>query len=164
MGQEHSSFTPFPTGSESPPLKLNDTFIPVCEAGLSLTKWSVPISFRRIFHSTSLDVFIQMSSCKNNEKIFFFNISNSFSKITVNDRYLKLVNQFTWWIVTIQLYKYTDAGKYETLTTLCCSGTKRLLTSWLRHEERETQCLLCWLYYLAQQTRCASRSPQDLCR
>ena len=34
-------------------------------------------------------------------------------------------------IVTIQLYKYTDAGKYETLTTLHCSGTKHLLTSWL---------------------------------
>ena len=27
--------------------------------------------------------------------------------------------------------KYTGAGKYETLTTLRCSGTKRLLTSWL---------------------------------
>ena len=44
-----------------------------------------------------------------------------------------------------------------------CSGTKRLLTSSLlifRHKERETQFLLCWLYYLTQQTRCASRSPQ----
>ena len=43
-------------------------------------------------------------------------------------------------IAMIQLYEYTDAGKYETLTTLCCSGTERLLTSWLlvfRHEERE---------------------------
>ena len=29
-------------------------------------------------------------------------------------------------IVTIQLYKYTDAGKYKTLATLCCSGMKRL--------------------------------------
>ena len=28
-----------------------------------------------------------------------------------------------------------------------------------RHEERETQFLLCWLYYLIQQTRCASGSP-----
>ena len=39
--------------------------------------------------------------------------------------------------------------EYETLTTLRCSGTKRLLTSWLlvfRHEERETQFLLCWLF------------------
>ena len=27
--------------------------------------------------------------------------------------------------------KYTGAGKYETLTTLRCSGKKRLLTSWL---------------------------------
>ena len=27
--------------------------------------------------------------------------------------------------------KYTGAGKYETLTTLGCSGMKRLLTSWL---------------------------------
>ena len=27
--------------------------------------------------------------------------------------------------------KYTDAGKYETLTTLRCSGTKCLFTSWL---------------------------------
>ena len=37
--------------------------------------------------------------------------------------------------------KYTDAGKYGTLTTLRCSGTRRLFTSWLlvfRHEERET--------------------------
>ena len=34
-------------------------------------------------------------------------------------------------IVTIQLYKYTDAGKYETLMTLCWSGTKCLSTSWL---------------------------------
>ena len=30
------------------------------------------------------------------------------------------------------IVKYTDAGKYETLTTLCCSGTKHLLTSWLK--------------------------------
>ena len=29
----------------------------------------------------------------------------------------------------IPLYKYTDAEKYETLTTLRNSGTKRLLTS-----------------------------------
>ena len=35
-------------------------------------------------------------------------------------------------IAMIQLYKYTDAGKSETLTTLRCSGTKRLLTSWLQ--------------------------------
>ena len=45
-------------------------------------------------------------------------------------------------IVTIQLYKYTDAGKYETLTTLHCSGTKHLLPSWLSvfwHEERERE-------------------------
>ena len=34
-------------------------------------------------------------------------------------------------IVTIQLYKYTGAAKYETLTTLRCSSTKRILTSWL---------------------------------
>ena len=40
-----------------------------------------------------------------------------------------------------QLYaKYTGPGKYETLTTLRCSGTKRLV---FRHEERETQFLLC---------------------
>ena len=32
-------------------------------------------------------------------------------------------------IAMIQLYKYTDAGKSETLTTLRCSGTKRLFTS-----------------------------------
>ena len=44
-------------------------------------------------------------------------------------------------IAMIQLYKYTDAGKCETLTDLHYSGTKRLFTSWLlvfRHEERET--------------------------
>ena len=43
-------------------------------------------------------------------------------------------------IALIQLYKYTDTGNYETLTTLRCSGMKRLLTSWLLffwHEERE---------------------------
>ena len=36
------------------------------------------------------------------------------------------------------------------------------LTLVFRHEEseRETQFLLCWLYYQTQQTRCASRSPQ----
>ena len=33
------------------------------------------------------------------------------------------------------------------------------LTLVFRHEERKTQFLLCWLYYLTQQTRCASRSP-----
>ena len=37
----------------------------------------------------------------------------------------------------------------KTLTTLHCSGTKRLFTSWLlvfRHEARETHFLLCWLF------------------
>ena len=38
-------------------------------------------------------------------------------------------------IVTIQQYKYTDAGKYETLTTLRCSDTKRLLTSLVFRQE-----------------------------
>ena len=44
---------------------------------------------------------------------------------------------------------FTDAGQYETLTTLYCSGTKRLFTSWVlvfRHGEWETQFLLCWLF------------------
>ena len=31
----------------------------------------------------------------------------------------------------LQVYKYTDAGKYETQATLHYSGTKRLLTYWL---------------------------------
>ena len=42
----------------------------------------------------------------------------------------------------------------ETLTTLGSSGTKLLLSSWLlgfRHEEREIQFLLCWLFHLTQQ-------------
>ena len=35
----------------------------------------------------------------------------------------------------------------ETLTTFFSSGTKRLLTSWVfRHEERETQFVLCQLF------------------
>ena len=34
-------------------------------------------------------------------------------------------------ILFFQDVKYTDVGKYETLTTLRCPGTKRLLTSWL---------------------------------
>ena len=71
----------------------------------------------------------------------------------------------------------------ETLTPFFSSGTKLLLPSWLlgfRHEERETQFLLCWLFLhrpsvnspvelsaqnqnlnsLTQQTRGASRRPQ----
>ena len=39
----------------------------------------------------------------------------------------------------------------ETLTTLGCSGTKLLLSSWLlgfQHKERDTQFLLCWLFHL----------------
>ena len=40
-------------------------------------------------------------------------------------------------IGTIQLYKYTDPGKYETLATLRSSGTKCLLTSW--HEFFDTR-------------------------
>ena len=39
----------------------------------------------------------------------------------------------------------------ETLTTFFSSGMKHLLPSWLlgfRHEERETQFLLCWLFHL----------------
>ena len=64
-------------------------------------------------------------------------------------------------IVTIQLYKYKDAGKYETLATLRCSGTKRLLTSWLfRHEERKTQFLLCWLYYLTNKLAAHPVAPK----
>ena len=51
----------------------------------------------------------------------------------------------------------------ETLTTFFSSGTKRLLTSWVKsfdmRRERETQFLLCWLFHLTQQTRGASHRP-----
>ena len=53
----------------------------------------------------------------------------------------------------------------ETLTTLFSSGTKLLLPSWLlglRHEERETQFLICWLFHQTQQTRGASRRSTGL--
>ena len=45
--------------------------------------------------------------------------------------------------------KYTSVGKYGNTDDSRCSGTKRLLSNWLlvfRHEERETQFLLCWLF------------------
>ena len=55
-----------------------------------------------------------------------------------------------FFLIVIVLYSHdTDAGKYETLTNLHCSGTKCLFTSWLLvfwHEERETQFLLFWLF------------------
>ena len=66
-------------------------------------------------------------------------------------------------VLMLRLYvTFTGAWKYETLTTLRFSGTKRLLTSWLWFfdTKRETQFLLSWLYYLNQQTRGASRIPQ----
>ena len=54
----------------------------------------------------------------------------------------------------------------ETLTTFFSSGTKCLLTSWLllfRHEERETQFLLCWLFLhrslVNPQLNCPAQSP-----
>ena len=53
-------------------------------------------------------------------------------------------------IAMIQLHKYTDAGGNPWNTDDSrCSSTKRLFTSWLldfRHEERETQFLLCRLF------------------
>ena len=51
----------------------------------------------------------------------------------------------------------------ETLTTFFSSGTKHLLNFLslvFRHEERETQFLLCWPFPLTQQMRGASRRPQ----
>ena len=44
-------FTPFPTsnGSKSSPLKLTNTFIPVCKADMSLSKWSVHPTFNQKF-------------------------------------------------------------------------------------------------------------------
>ena len=62
-------FTPFPTtnGSESSPLKLNDTIIPVCKADLNLTKCSCDPIFRRMFHSASLltvsKAFVKSANC-----------------------------------------------------------------------------------------------------
>ena len=53
---------------------------------------------------------------------------------------------------------YICMQKYKTLMTLHCPGMKRL-TLVFRHEERDTQFLLCWLNYLTPQTRCASCSP-----
>ena len=61
---------------------------------------------------------------------------------------------------TIQIYRCREIRntgdsplfRYETFINF--------LTLVFRQEERETQFLLCWLYYLTQKTRCASRSPQ----
>ena len=75
---------------------------------------------------------------------------NRYDYYTVMKLFKKKIKIYSsCYIAMIQIYKYTNIGKYETLTTLRCSGTKRLLTSWLlifRHEERETQFLLCWLF------------------
>ena len=64
----------------------------------------------------------------------------------------------------IQLYKYTDAAeiRYTNVSLLFRYETFiNFLTLVFRHEERETQSLKRWLYYLTQQTRCVA--PQLDC-
>ena len=55
-GKIQPCFTPFstPNGSEISPLKLTETFIPVCKADTSLTKCSRNSNIRRMFHNVLL--------------------------------------------------------------------------------------------------------------
>ena len=52
--------------------------------------------------------------------------------------------------------------KHWRLSLVQVRNVYSLLEFSLRHEERETQFLLCWLFQLTQKTRDASRSPTGL--
>ena len=65
---------------------------------------------------------------------------------------------------TIQIYRCREIRNTDDSLLFRYETFINFLTLVFRHEERETQFLLCWLYYLTQQTHRASRSPQDLCR
>ena len=61
---------------------------------------------------------------------------------------------------TIQIYRCREIRNTENSPLFRYATFMNFLTLVFRHEERETHLLLCWLYYLTQQTRCASRSPK----
>ena len=61
---------------------------------------------------------------------------------------------------TIQIYRCREIRNTDDSPLFRYETFINFLTLVFRHEERDTQFLLCWLYYLTQQTRCASRSPK----
>ena len=63
-------------------------------------------------------------------------------------------------IVTIQLYKCREIRNTDNSPLFRYKTFINFLALVFQHKKWETQFLLCWLYYLTQQTCCASRSPQ----
>ena len=63
-----------------------------------------------------------------------------------------------WWVLRHKIGGHSLIGS-STSPLFRYKMFINFLTLVFRHEERETQFLLCWLYYLTQQLCCASRSP-----